>query len=127
MRSGKRGRVTTNSRQITPTGTGGRGRGVCLYGCLALIAIVLILSAAGVWAIHRAADGATPLTGGLTIGEVFDTGERFVAGLMDGSIRPEAAVQIVCRLFTDMSDGVLTAEEIWSILGEIGRACDVRI
>ncbi len=87
-----------NNRKITPTGTGGRGRGVCLYGCLALIAIAVILSVAGVWAIHRAADGATPLTGGLTIGEVFDNGERFVAGVMDGSIRPEAAVRILFRL-----------------------------
>ena len=116
-----------NNRKITPTGTGGRSRGVYLYGCLVLIAIIVILSTAGVWAIHRAADDATPLTGGLTIGEVFDIGERFVAGLMDGSIRQEAAVQILFRLFTDMSDGVLTTEEIWSILGEIGRACDVRI
>jgi hypothetical protein len=116
-----------NRRKIMPTGTGGRGRGVCLYGCLALIAIAVILSAAGVWAIHRVADGATLLIGGLAFGEVFGIGGQFVAGLMDGSIRPEVAVQILCRLFTDMSDGVLTTEEIRSILGEIGRACDVRI
>jgi hypothetical protein len=112
-----------NSGGIEPANSGVRARSACLYGCLALVAIAVIIAAAGGWAIYRAAGSGVSLTGGMTVGEAFHTGEQFVAGLADGSIRPEVGVQIACRLFIDMSDGVLTKEEIGSILEQIRRAC----
>lgn len=103
------------------------GGSACLYGCLAAVAIVVILSAVGGWALFRATDGGESLTGGMTLPEAFRTGRCFIGGLMNGSIRPEAGIAILSRLFIDMSDGVLTKEEIRGILEHARRACDVRL
>ncbi len=120
--------------KTTGGGAGSGGRSACLYGCLAAIGIVVILSAVGSWAAYRVAGGAlkaverfeaegeAALPPGMSSQEATVIWERFIDGLMDGSIRPETGARILSRLFFDASDGVLTRQEIGSILEQMRRA-----
>jgi len=113
----------SNEKSVSNS-TGVKCRNAYLYGFLALITAAMVVSTGGGRASSWAADNATPPTGIMTLRETVGIGERFIRGLMDGSVEPEAGFQIVNRLFIDMSDGVLTEEEIGSILKQVKRACD---
>ena len=106
-------------------GTGVKSRSAYLYGFVAVITIAVVVFTGGARASSWAADGAAVPTGDITLRETIGIGERFIKGLMDGSIEPETGFQIVNRLFIDMGDGVLTEEEIGSILKQVKLACDV--
>jgi hypothetical protein len=97
------------------------------YGRLAVLAVALIVLAAGAWFAHRSlgsfvAGGVPLLPDGVTPREASRTGERFIGGLMDGAISPEAGVQIISRLLMAADDGVLTGEEIGRILEQMRHA-----
>ncbi len=120
--------------RTAPVKTGTGKRSACLYGCLALVGIVVVLTAVGAWAAYRAADGAlkaferlqaegeAALPAGITSQEASRIGEEFIDGLMDGSISPETGTRILSELFFDANDGILTKEEIGSILDQMRRA-----
>jgi hypothetical protein len=131
---GKEGQLSMDGNKTTPTDPGTGRRSACLYGCLVAVGIVVILSAVGVWTAYRTAGGAlralerleaegeAALPPGVTLQEATLVWEEFIDGLMYGSIRPETGASILSRLFLDASDGVLTREEIGSILEQMRRA-----
>ncbi len=73
------------------------------------------------------AGGNTALPAGITSQEAWRIGEQFIEGLVDGSIPPETGVRIVSQLFIDAVDGVLTNEEIRSILEQVRRARNMNL
>lgn len=117
----------TSTRETVTADAGDSGGRTYLYGCLLLVGTLVILSAAGVWAAYRTADAVSSLTGGTTPTQVLELVEGLAAGLMNGSIRPETGIQMLCQLFADTRDGVLTTEEIWSILEQARDACGARL
>jgi hypothetical protein len=118
--------------RIAQPGTGWPKSRTCLFGCLIAVGVCVILSAAGAWMIYRAAErleagGGETLPPGITYQEVWSIGERFIDGLTDGSIGPETGVRVVSQLFFDVIDGVLTKDEIGSILEQMKRACGMSL
>ncbi|MBN2224597.1 MAG: hypothetical protein JW765_07990 [Deltaproteobacteria bacterium] len=104
-----------------------------LFGLSAAIGVGIILSVAGAWVVYGSAEGIIGTREPLEVGseaatppgaaypDIWSTGEEFVNGLMNGSIRSETGVRIVSQLFINASDGVLTKEEIGSILQQMRR------
>lgn len=110
-----------DNARITPVENGSQQGRSRLLGCPAVVGICIILSAVGAWAIYQAAERGAALPAGITYHEVWLTGEQFIDGLMEGSIRPETGVRILSQLFINASDGILTKEEIGSILEQMKR------
>jgi hypothetical protein len=118
--------------RIAQSRTGSQKSRTCLVGCMIAVGVCVILSAAGAWMIYRAAErlearGGETLPSGITYQEAWSIGERFIGGLTDGSISPETGVRIATQLFIDAIDGVLTNDEIGSILEQMRRACGMRL
>ncbi len=104
-----------------------------LLGISAAVAICVVAAVVGGLAVYRSAGDvigtrtymkagtAGILPAETTHRELWLTGKQFIDGLITGSIRPETGVRIASELFIDASDGVLTKEEIGSILDQLRR------
>ncbi len=105
---------------------GNRGR-FLLIGWIAVVGIFIGVSAAETGAVCRAAEGNVMSPAGIVYRDLWSTGKRLIDGLMEGSISPESGARIVSQLFGYASDGVLTKEEIESILEQIRRVDGINL
>ncbi len=110
-----------------------------LLGISAAAAICVIAAVAGGLAAYRSAGdvigtrtymkaGAVGmLPAETTHRELWLAGKQFIDGLIMGSIRPETGVRIASEFFIDARDGVLTKEEIGSILDQLRRVLGMNL
>jgi hypothetical protein len=111
----------------TTDAANGEKKTSCARGCLVLLGVLILLIGAGVYLFTIAGKGTvevleeyheelSPLLPEEYGDDVFGFFSEVLKGVISGEIEPDSALELSFALFRSLYDGVLTPDEIRSIL-----------